>query len=148
MAERIASVGLGFEREKLQAPFGFKGAHMDELWQIVVLLQDENGNEGIGLGVQSVLWSDSSVFAEFSPAAGNSIMLLLTERALSLLKDQRVRDPMAMLEDILPEVLEYGKKLPETKISGRPSFTMPWSPWIWRYGGFTRRKTGSPCLTT
>lgn len=111
MAERIASVGLGFEREKLQAPFGFKGAHMDELWQIVVLLQDENGNEGIGLGVQSVLWSDSSVFAEFSPAAGNSIMLLLTERALSLLKDQRVRDPMAMLEDILPEVLEYGKKI-------------------------------------
>lgn len=111
MAERIASVGLGFEREKLQAPFGFKGAHMDELWQVVVLLQDENGNEGIGLGVQSVLWSDSSVFAEFSPAAGNSIMLLLTERALSLLKGQSVRDPMAMLEDILPEVLEYGKKI-------------------------------------
>lgn len=111
MADRIASVGLGFEREKLQAPFGFKGAHVDELWQVVVLLQDDNGNEGIGLGVQSVLWSDSSIFAKFSPAAGNSIMLLLTEYALNLLKGQPISRPMDMLDEIIPEVLEYGKKI-------------------------------------
>lgn len=111
MGVKITSVGLGFERERLQAPFGFKGAHIDELWQVVVLIQDENGNEGIGLGVQSVLWSDSSIFTKFSPAAGNSIMLLLTEYGLNLLKGQTVTNPVEMLDAIIPDVLEYGKKI-------------------------------------
>lgn len=111
MSAKIKTVGLGFEREKLLAPFGFKGAHVDELWQVVARLQDEDGSEGIGLGVQSVLWSDSVVFAQYSPAAGNSLMLLLTEYALHLLKNQPMENPADMLEAIFPAVLEYGKKI-------------------------------------
>ena len=111
MTVKILKTSMGFEREKLMAPFGFKGAHMNELWQVAVLLQDENGNEGLGLGVQSVLWSDSAVFAQYSPSAGNSIMLLLTEYAVNLLRGQTMTSPTEMLKDIFPAVHDYGKKI-------------------------------------
>lgn len=111
MSVKILKTGLGFEREKLMAPFGFKGAHVNELWQVSVVLQDENGKEGVGVGVQSILWSDSAVFARYSPSAGNSVMLLLTEYAVNLLKGQTMRSPVEMLEEIIPEVHEYGKKI-------------------------------------
>lgn len=111
MSVKILKTSMGFEREKLMAPFGFKGAHMNELWQVAVLLQDENGNEGLGLGVQSVLWSDSAVFAQYSPSAGNSIMLLLTEYAVNLLRGQTMTSPTEMLKDIFPAVHDYGKKI-------------------------------------
>lgn len=111
MSAKIVNAFLGFEREQLLAPFGFKGGYVNELWQSSVVLQDEDGNEGLGLGVQSVLWSDSSLFAKHSPSAGNSIMLLLTEYALNLLKGQPVGPPEEMLEDLFPIVYEYGKKI-------------------------------------
>lgn len=111
MANKILKTHLGFEREKLMAPFGFKGAHINELWQVSVLLQDEDGNEGLGVGVQSVLWSDSAVCAQYSPSAGNSVMLLLTEYAITLLKGQTMKSPIEMLEDIIPEVHRYGKMI-------------------------------------
>lgn len=111
MSVKISKINLGFEREKLMAPFGFKGAHVNELWQVAVLLQDENGSEGLGLGVQSVLWSDSAVFAQYSPSAGNSVMLLLTEYAVNLLKGQTMSCPDRMLEEIFPLVHQYGKKI-------------------------------------
>lgn len=115
MSAKIIKTNMGFEREKLMAPFGFKGAHVNELWQVAVLLQDEDGNEGLGVGVQSVLWSDSTVFAQYSPSAGNSVMLLLTEYAMNLLKGQTMRSPMEMLADILPAVHQYGKKITGNK---------------------------------
>lgn len=111
MAAKIVKTNLGFEREKLLAPFGFKGGHVNELWQVAVLLQDEDGNEGLGLGVQSVLWSDSAVFARFSPSAGNSIMLLLTEYAIDLLRNQTMDSPMQLMEMLVPAVHAYGKKI-------------------------------------
>lgn len=111
MAAKIVKTNLGFEREKLMAPFGFKGGHVNELWQVAVLLQDEDGNEGLGLGVQSVLWSDSAIFARYSPSAGNSIMLLLTEYAIDLLRNQTLDSPMQMMEMLVPAVHDYGKKI-------------------------------------
>lgn len=111
MAAKIWKTSMGFEREKLTAPFGFKGGHVNELWQIAVLLQDENGNEGLGLGVQSVLWSDSAIFARYSPSAGNSVMLLLTEYAITLLRGQTFESPQSMMEDLIPAVHQYGKMI-------------------------------------
>lgn len=113
MSARILRTNLGFEREKLLAPFGFKGGHVNELWQVAVLLEDEDGNEGLGLGVQSVLWSDSSIFSHYSPSAGNSIMLLLTEYATKLLQGQTFRSPESMMEELIPAVYQYGKKITE-----------------------------------
>jgi len=58
----VAATGLRCEREPLVRPFGFKGGYLSELWQSVACLADESGVRGIGLGTQSVLWSDAGIF--------------------------------------------------------------------------------------
>ena len=62
---RITATKLNFEREPFKAPFGFKGKYLHSLWQVVVGLESEKGNTGLGLGVQSVLWSDAELFSRF-----------------------------------------------------------------------------------
>ena len=79
---QITHSNLNFEREPLATPFGFKGGFLTELWQTIALLTSESGLRGVGLGVQSVLWSDPRVFAANSEAGGNALMLLLTSYAL------------------------------------------------------------------
>src|SRR5690606_28097569 len=61
-----------FEREKLRFPFGFKGAYLSELWQIVVLLENDKGKKGLGLATQSVLYGDAELFASTSESSGNA----------------------------------------------------------------------------
>ncbi|NLY17430.1 MAG: hypothetical protein GX045_00345 [Clostridiaceae bacterium] len=66
---KITNAKAAYEREPLIASFGFKGNYVTELWQSAVKLEDGNGLTGMGLGVQSILWSDSNVFSgwgEFS----------------------------------------------------------------------------------
>ena len=108
---KIVKTALGFEREPLLLPFGFKGKYVNEIWNLSVAIQSGSGEKGIGLGVQSVLWSDSQVFSSFSPSGGNCIMLLMTEYALSLLKDREFSDPIALLDEIFPQVYQYGQKI-------------------------------------
>src|SRR4030095_10909507 len=69
----IRNVDSNFEREAL-FPYRFKGSFVTELWQIAARLESESGIGRIGLGTQSVLWSDSKVFAEHSEAGGNALM--------------------------------------------------------------------------
>lgn len=108
---KIANGIVNFEREKLISPFGFKGGYIDEIWQIVVKLYSEKGYEAIGLGTQSILWSDPEVFSSFTPVGGNSIMLLLTEYAAKKAATIDFVNPIDLMERLLPEVLEYGKHL-------------------------------------
>ncbi len=108
---RIASTDLNFEREPLATPFGFKGGYLSELWQTVAQVQLESGSRGIGLGVQSVLWSDTSVFSAMPEAAGNALMFAVTAHALSLLPGRDLNDPIELQEEMLPEVLEYARKI-------------------------------------
>jgi L-alanine-DL-glutamate epimerase-like enolase superfamily enzyme len=100
-----------FEREPLIRPFGFKGGYMSEIWQTASLLGSESGIEKVGLCSQSVLWSDASVFARHSESGGNALMYAMSVYALSLLKGRTFSDPIQLLEDILPLVYEYGKKI-------------------------------------
>ena len=58
--ERIVNTELGVIREPLRAPFGFKGGTLSELWQTAVRLTLDSGASGMGVGVQSVLWSHSA----------------------------------------------------------------------------------------
>ncbi|SEF58397.1 mandelate racemase/muconate lactonizing enzyme family protein [Parabacteroides chinchillae] len=106
---KIADVGLNFEREPLIRPFGFKGGYLSELWQSICLLESESGIRKIGVGTQSILWSDSSVFTEHSESAGNALMLALTEKALGIIKGKTFYSPMELLDEIFEEVYEYGK---------------------------------------
>ncbi|HBN86181.1 MAG TPA: L-alanine-DL-glutamate epimerase, partial [Clostridiales bacterium] len=119
---KIIGTKLNFEREPFKAPFGFKGKYLYSLWQIVVELESKNGNTGLGVGVQSVLWSDSNVFSQFSPEGGNAVMFLLTEYALKHCADVEWETPVELLDYLYPKVIEYGKKL--TSDSMRDTFAL------------------------
>lgn len=108
---KISSVDMQFEREPLISPFGFKGGYLSELWQSVSYLQSEKGNHSIGLGTQSVLWSDDKVFSNSSESGGNAFMLSLTERALQMLKGVSFSSPMDLIEPLYEEIYEYGKSV-------------------------------------
>jgi len=107
----IADVDSNFEREPLIRPFGFKGGYMSEIWQTMAMMQSSGGNEKVGLCTQSVLWSDASVFAGHSEAAGNALMYNISERALQMCRGRTFETPIDLLEEILEEVYEYGKSI-------------------------------------
>jgi len=107
----IKNVNCNIEREKLIRPFGFKGGYVNEIWQTVTSLESTSGNLGMGLSTQSVLWSDAGIFAEHSEAGGNTLMFAIQEYALQLLKNTSYTNPVELIDSILDEVYEYGKKV-------------------------------------
>ena len=98
---RIDSVDSNFEREPLIRPFGFKGGYMTEIWQTMSWMKSDSGINKVGLCTQNVLWSDANVFASHSKAGGNSLMYLLTERAMQIVKGQKFSSPVELLDNIL-----------------------------------------------
>lgn len=106
----IRQVDSNFEREPL-IPYRFKGSSISESWQAVAYLESESGISKIGLGTQGTLWSDSKVFFDHSTNGGNALMYAMTERALQLMKGNSFTDPVSLLDDLLPEVYAYGKKI-------------------------------------
>ena len=113
---RIKKVDSNFEREPLIKPFGFKGGAMTNVWQTIAYLQSDSDVHKIGLSTQNVLWSDSSVFVNHSENGGNALMYAMSERALQMVKGQSFANPLELLDDILDEVLDYGKQ-----ITGNPN---------------------------
>lgn len=107
MTLRIKKSSCNFEREPLKRPFGFKGGYVKEIWQMAVLLEAGDGTRGWGLGTQSVLWSDSRVFASTSEAGGNILMAALTDRALQMIRDVVFTSPIDLMEQIFDELYEY-----------------------------------------
>lgn len=108
---RITEVNSLFEREPLLHPFGFKGGYLSELWQVASLLKSSNGHHSIGLGTQSVLWSDAAIFSTNSESEGNTLMYSLTERALQILKDSSFISPLDLIDNLYSEIYEYGKTI-------------------------------------
>lgn len=108
---RITRTASNFEREKLIRPFGFKGGFLTELWQAVALLESESGQQGIGLGTQSVLYGDADLFARHSEAGGNAFMYALTEKALQLSKEIPFTTPIDLIDKLLPQVIAEGQKI-------------------------------------
>ena len=107
----IEAVDSNFEREPLIRPFGFKGGYMSEIWQTMAMISSSSGLAKVGLCTQSVLWSDASVFASHSEAAGNALMYSMSERALQICKGLSFDSPLDLLEEILEEVYDYGKDI-------------------------------------
>jgi len=108
---QIAAVDSNFEREPLIRPFGFKGGYMREIWQSAAMLQGESGTRKIGICTQSVLWSDATVFASNSEAAGNALMYAITERGLQMIKGQTFESPVQLVDSILDELWRYGQRI-------------------------------------
>jgi len=107
---KIVETNLNFEIENFKKPLGFKGKFLSSAWQVITYLKSEN-NYSIGIGTQSVLWSDSNVFSENSEAGGNSLMFATTQFALKLLKGKEIENPVKTLEEIFPVVHNYAKKI-------------------------------------
>lgn len=108
---RISNVSANFEREPLIRPFGFKGGYMKEIWQTISYIESSSGAHSIGLCSQSVLWSDANVFSAHSESGGNALMYAMTERAMEMIKGQTFVSPVELLDSLLPEIHEYGKKI-------------------------------------
>jgi L-alanine-DL-glutamate epimerase-like enolase superfamily enzyme len=106
---QIGQTGLATEREPLQSPFGFKGGYLSELWQTLALLGSTSGNSAIGLGIQSVLWSDPNVFFTIPEQEANGMMLDITRFGLSLAKDASFRTPPELLEQIVHKAYAHGR---------------------------------------
>ncbi|NLG15561.1 MAG: L-alanine-DL-glutamate epimerase [Lentisphaerae bacterium] len=108
---RISGISANFEREPLVRPFGFKGGYMREIWQTVAGLESSSGIRACGINTQSVLWSDSGVFSSHLEASGNALMFAMTEHALQLCKGRSYETPFELLDELLPQVWEYGKRI-------------------------------------
>jgi len=108
---KILHTNSQFEREPLKNPFGFKGGYLSELWQSISYIESTTGNHSIGLGTQSVLWSDATLFSNHSESGGNSLMYELTERALQLIKGNSFTSPIVLVDQIFPEIYAYAKKI-------------------------------------
>ncbi len=106
---KIARTGAGFEKERLMAPFGFKGGYVTSTWQVSVYVESQTGEKGIGLGLQSVLWSDEQVFGKMKEAGGNAAMFLITQYAAERLEGMSFENPIQLLDEIFPAVYEYAK---------------------------------------
>lgn len=102
---------VAFEREKLATPFGFKGGYLSELWQTVVRLDGANGHSAVGLGTQSVLWSDARVFADNPESRGNEMMLAVTSFAVERAREVAWDDPIDLLEELHPIAHEYARSV-------------------------------------
>ncbi len=107
----IGSVSSDFEREPMIRPFGFKGGFLTEIWQTAAWMESESGIRAIGLGTQSVLWSDADVFAAHSESGGNALMYNLTEQALRMAEGRSFETPIDLLDDLFEEVYAYGKQI-------------------------------------
>jgi len=118
MPIKIEKTDCQFEREPLIRPFGFKGGYMNGIWQAAVSIESDDGVQGLGLGTQSVLWSDSRVFASASESGGNSLMFAITDYALQVAKGLIYENPIDLQEQIFDEVYEYAKV-----ITGQPELS-------------------------
>lgn len=108
---KITATATAVEKEPLIRPFGFKGGFLTEIWQPVVQLKSSRGLSGIGLGTQSVLWSDPLIFAANSEIEGNTLMYKVTQHALQLLNGKSFIEPIGLLDEIFDEVMQYGRKI-------------------------------------
>ena len=99
---RIQKAKCNYEKEPLISSYGFKGSALTCLWQTAVLLETENAT-GLGLGVQSVLWSDAEAFHALGEEAGNKAMFQLTEFAVKLCEGMELTSPFQLLDAVFPK---------------------------------------------
>jgi L-alanine-DL-glutamate epimerase-like enolase superfamily enzyme len=107
----IQTTDCACEDEPFRAPFGFKGAYLNGSRQTVARMTSTNGVEGVGVGVQSPLWSDAEFFAASGEAETNEVMYRMTACALERAAGMSFETPLDLLDELLPIVYEEGKKL-------------------------------------
>ena len=107
----ISEVASIAEQEPLIRPFGFKGSAITKAWQVAAYLKSTNGIHKIGLGTQSPLWSDSSVFINYKEEQSNALMYDITKAILDRIKGQSFTDPVSFQDEILEDVFQIAKTI-------------------------------------
>ncbi len=118
---KIVDAKSTFVSEKFKAPFGFKGGFLSGLWQVVCKITTEK-TYGVGVGVQSVLWSDPYIFNNNTEEDGNRYMYEITVRALELLKGKSGETPIDLIDGIYPELLRFARESTGLKEKLRETF--------------------------
>lgn len=113
MSFRICDSKCCYEKEYLKTAFDFKGNALTCLWQTVVGMSSSRYS-AIGLGVQSVLWSDSAVYGKIGEEEGNLAMYRTTQYAVKLLKNAEIDTPHDVIDDLFSELYSYAKKLTDS----------------------------------
>ena len=106
--KRIIKAECAYEIEPLKHPFAFKGNALSCIWQTVVRLTTDS-DYGVGLGIQSILWSDGAVFEKLGEEEGNRAMFRVTEYATSLLSGAEAEYPIDWLNKNLSRIIDYAK---------------------------------------
>lgn len=106
---KILKTAITCVKEKLKAPFGFKGGFLTELWQVVVKVETER-TYGVGVGVQSVLWSDAALFSTNSEEKGNEYMYSLSKKANEMLIGREGETPIDLIDSIYDELLIFARQ--------------------------------------
>ncbi len=137
----ILQAACAYEPELFKTAFGFKGSKLTGVWQTAVGLWDGT-DVGIGLGVQSVLWSDSSVFATFGEDKSNALMFRVTQRAAELVQGKTFTAPQQLLDFVFDDCFRYAAEI--TGMSVTETFVLnalvPFDMAAWQLWA---RKTGA-----
>jgi len=110
-AIQIKDYRFNFQREPLAKPFQFKGSSFREKWTLVIGVESARRTRCTGIGGTAVLWSDPAVFSSLSEAGGNVIMAAMAEKGAKLAVGRPFRNPIELLETILPQVHDFGVQL-------------------------------------
>lgn len=108
---KIVKAYSAYEPEKFLHPFGFKGSSLTELWQVYVAVKGETEEFGVGVGVQSVLWSDSKVFSSFTEEKSNLLMYEITKKAVELIEGLEFTSPKDVVGLIFDRLYDYASKI-------------------------------------
>ena len=116
MKIKIEKAASAYEPELFKTAFGFKGNKLTGVWQTVVMLSG-GGEVGLGLGVESVLWSDSSVFARYGEDKSNEMMFAVTEYASNMIVGREFSSPTEIVDFVFESSFEYAKKITDMKVT-------------------------------
>lgn len=137
---KIIKTCCASENEPFLHSFGFKGKTLSGVWQVYVALCSEDAS-GIGLGVQSVLWSDSRVFAAYGEQRSNELMCAVTRYALELVAGQRYEKPDELIRDIFPRCRQYACTVTQMQVTDTfvlnalvPVDLAAWQLWVRQNG--------------
>ena len=106
----ITKVSCSYTPEKFIHSFGFKGSTLSGVWQTAVTINSED-KVGVGAGVQSVLWSDSSVFAAYGEDKSNKLMFDVTQHGANLISEKKFEHPSDIIHSIFEPCKEYAREI-------------------------------------
>ena len=113
---KILNTYSAYENEPFLHSFGFKGSRLTGVWQVYVCVSDGE-NYGIGVGVESVLWADSNVFARYGEDKANELMYSVTKYALEIIKGKTYNNPKDIIKENFNELYAYACKICDMKVS-------------------------------